>query len=219
MAKRASKAAPKAKPKKDAQPEAISQGPKDSARSELGQLTEELFAACYASLGSKSAKAAAQALGLSEHYGKILLARPSVKAMIAAHVGWQVEHLKANGLRLISEAWLLARSDISEVIVRKGNRVFIKDDELVPAYTNKAIRKITCKIEEKIERQSEREKMLDDEPTTILKTEITVEMHDKVGAMNLLAKHLGVEKPQGVGGEGKKTWLDFMQMCANDGPG
>lgn len=211
MAKRAAKAP--AAPKKRASK------PKANASTDLGKMTEELFAAAYASLGSKSAAAAATAIGVSADYGKILLGRKSVKELIAAHVAWQVQHLQANGLRLVSEAWMLARSDISEAVERRNNRLYIKDDAAVETYTNKAIRKIVCKIEEKVERQTPREIEDGDEPSVIIKTEIAVEMHDKVGAMNLLAKHLGVDKPKaGPGeGEGKKTWLDFMRMCIEDG--
>lgn len=218
MAKRPSKADAEAKPKKVRKRKPDGQMPKDDARSIDGKLTEEMFAAARAAIGCKSNEEAALAIGFTAAYGKILGARPSVKERVRAIRSWQADMAKMNGASVLMETWNLGRSDIAEVVIRKGNRIYLRDDKDVLTHTNKAIRKITCKTEEKVQRQTKAEQEMGEEPPVLLKHEITVEMHDKVGPLNLLAKHLGIDKPAaGSGDSKKKTWLDFMQMCINDG--
>lgn len=190
MAKRPSKAKAEAEPKKEREPKATGQKPKDTARSNQGRLTEEQFAAARARPGCKNNEEAAVSIGLAPTYGKILSARPGMKARIEAIRSWQADMLKMNGAGLLMEAWFLARSDISEVVIRKGNRLILRDDSDIPFYANKAIRKVTCKTEERVQRLTKEEEAMGLEPAVLLKQEISIEMHDKSGPQNLIAKHL-----------------------------
>lgn len=190
MAKRPSKADAEAKPKKVRQRKPDGQKPKDTARSGTGRLTEEQFAAARSRPGCKSNEEAAIAIGLAPSYGKILGARPGMKDRVEAIRSWHADMLKMNGASLLMEAWFLARSDISEVVIRKGNKLILRDDSDIPFFANKAIRKITCKTEERVQRLTKEEEAMGLEPAVLLKQEISIEMHDKAGPQNLIAKHL-----------------------------
>lgn len=104
-----------------------------------------------------------------------LMSRPKVRAAINAEMELRSEMYSAEESRVIQELCQIAFADVGEVVVWNNERAVAKYSEQLPKSLRRVVKRVTSK----------------DGKTT-------VELHDKMRALELLGKHLGmfVERQQ-----------------------
>lgn len=137
-------------------------------------LTDQRVIFCRAYAVAMSVSDAERAAGYVEGYGSDLLRDERIQAYVRGLMNATAKRAKVDAVRVLSRAWELGNSDISEL----DGITSLAELRSAPARVRRAVKKI------------KQREFLDKEGNT-LKVETEIEMHPKMPALQLLALATG----------------------------